>query len=238
MGLINTVDHLINKFIFSLFWFFIDPLDRERLFNQLKDTMDRNVDASNPYKLIAPDNYEILINNKIFIKHAHSIAKLETVLIDRLQRYTADIDYELQQPRIKLQILSSATISRHKSDIRCWFSSGEDKTDAATDHKRYQLTVIEGEGKGTSWEIAPGNTYQIGRISTADICLPYDNISKNQATLFFVSENDITIVDEGSANGTFIDDVPELIKGSHEIKIGSKIQFCQLNPIVLTLLVE
>lgn len=238
MGLIKTIDHGLRKVIFSLFWWFIDPLEQDRLYGELVDTLERNLDANHPEKLLAPDNYDVLVNNKIFIKHAHSIRKLETYLQDRLQKYAADRDYELPQPRVKIRILSSATISRHKADIRCWFSEEEVVEPVKKSHKTYQLKVIQGNNKGTVWPLEPGNTYKIGRISTADIRLPYEKISKHHATLYFMADDRITIVDEGSANGTFIDDEEEAIKGSREVHIGSKIQFCKLDPIVLSLTVE
>ncbi len=235
MGLIRSIDHGIRKLIFSLFWWFIDPLEQERLFGELTDAMDRNLDASNPEQLMAPDHYDVSVNNTVFIKHAHTIKKLETVLQDRLQKHIAERDYEIPEPKIKLQIISSATISKHTSDIRCSFSMHENDSEPGNSRQNYQLKIIDGEGKGTTWGLAPGNTYKIGRISSADICLPYDNISKNQATLYFVNENNITIVDEESANGTFLNDETTPIKGSREIKLGGKIRFCKLNPIVLTL---
>jgi len=45
----------------------------------------------------------------------------------------------------------------------------------------------------------------------------------------------ITIVDEGSANGTFINNDENPIKGSLELKIGDQIKFCKTNPVVMTL---
>lgn len=238
MSLIKTVDHAIRKGIFSVFWWFINPLDPERLYGQLTDAMDRNLDENNPERLVAPDNFDVLVNNTVLIKHAHSIKKLEANMKDRLQKYVAGKDYELPQPSIKLQIISSATISKHKADIRCWFSPEELEAEQRRDKKIIRLKIIEGQGKGSSWKLKPGNAYSIGRISTANICLPYDNISKNQATLYFTSEANIKIVDEGSANGTFINDEKERIKGSRELRLGDKIQFCKLDPIIMTLSAE
>jgi len=232
MGLIKTIDSAIRKLIFSIFWFFINPLEQERLYGELVDIIDRNLDASNPERLVAPDNFDVLVNNKVFIKHAHSIKKLESYIKEKLRKYVVEKDYELPGSTINLQISSSATVSKHKTDIRCWFPS-EDEV-----HKKskaeFQLKITEGEGKGQSWNLQPGKTYKIGRLSTANICLPYDNISKNQATLYFMSDSDITIVDEGSANGTFVNDESEPLKGSRQLSIGSKIKFCRLDPIVMT----
>lgn len=235
MGLIKAIDHSIRKVIFSLFWWFIDPLDPERLFGELTDVMDRNLDENNPDRLVAPDNFDVLVNNAVFIKRAHSINKLESYIKDRLQKYVAERDYELPRPRINVQIISSATISKHKADIRCWFSPEETEVEQKKDKKIIRLKIIEGEGKSSTWKLKPGNTYSIGRIATANICLPYKNISKNQATLYFIDDNNIKIVDEGSANGTFINDEEDRIKGSRELKIGDKIKFCKLAPIILTL---
>jgi len=235
MAIIKTIDHGIRKMLFSLFWWFIDPLEQERLYGELTDAMERNLDASNPDRLMAPDHFDVSVNNTVFIKHAHAINKLESVLVDRLQKHVAEHDYELAQPKISLQIISSATISKHKADIRCLFSTDENDLTRAGTLPSYALTVTDGEGKGSSWQLLPGNTYKIGRISSSDICLPYDNISKTQATLYFVNENNITVVDEGSANGTFINNEDTPIQGSRELRLGDKIRLCKLNPVVLTL---
>ncbi|PWG73429.1 hypothetical protein DF186_23125, partial [Enterococcus hirae] len=80
------------------------------------DSIERNLDVNNPDKIIAPDNFEILVNNKMFIKHAHSIKKLESILADKVQHYVADMDYEMNQPRVSVQIISSATLSKRKVD--------------------------------------------------------------------------------------------------------------------------
>lgn len=236
MSVITRIDQIIKNGIFSLFWWFMDPLEAERLYGQLTDQMDRNLDPNHPNRLLAPDNFDVSVNNTVFIKHAHAIKKLESSLQDRLQRYVADKDYELPQSRIKLQIISSATISKHKVEIRARFSAeGEQHQPVDSVHKGLHLKVIEGQGKGQTWPITPGKTYTIGRVSTAEICLPFDNISKKQATLYFIQDDKITIVDEGSANGTFINDAEEAIKGSLELKLGDKIKFCKTNPVVMTL---
>jgi len=212
----------------------MDPLEPERLFSQLTDQLERNLDPNNPERLLAPDDFDVIVNNKVFIKHAHSIAKLETNMQDRLQRYVADRDYALSQPLIKLQIISSATMSKNKIEIHVRFSS-EDEDLQPADEGKYELKIIKGQGKGASWKIKPGKTYIIGRVSTAEICLPYDNISKKQATLYFMPDSKITIVDEGSANGTFINSDENPIKGSLELKIGDQIKFCKTNPVVMAL---
>jgi len=239
MGAIRSIDQSIKTLVFSIFWWLVDSLDKDRVFGQIKDAIERNLDVNNPHKIVAPDSYEVLVNNKVFIKHAHSIKNLETVLSELIQKYVADHDYELLQPRIKLRILSSATISRRKADIHCWFSQEESlpQQEAASEAK-YVLQVTEGEGKGMRWPLSPGNVYRIGRASTADICLPYERISKTHATLYFLKDNKLTIVDEGSGNGTFLGDDETKITGSCELAPGSKVRLCNVNPITLAVSIE
>jgi hypothetical protein len=238
MGLINTIDHGLKNLIYSLFWWLIDPLEHERLYGQLVDVIERNMDANDPDRLVAPDNFDVTVNNKIFIKHAHSIKKLEITVGDRLQKYVANKDYELSFPKIKIQIISSATVSKRKAQINCWFSTDEADDEVGAKQRKYTLKVISGEGKGLSWDLKLGNTYKIGRLSTLNICLPFNNISKNHASLYFLSEDNIKIVDEGSANGTFINDEVEPIKDSRQLQIIDRIKFCKINPIVLTFAAE
>lgn len=234
MSLITKIDHFIKKIIFSMFWFFMDPLEPERLYSQLIDQMDRNLDANNPNRLIAPDSFDVHVNNNEFIKHAHSIKNLEESMQDRLQRYVADMDYELRRPKVTLEIISSSTISKHKVEIRARFSSAEEAGEPESENL-FQLEIIDGQGKGKTWQLQPGKTYNVGRVASADISLPYDNISKKQATLYFMPDAKITIVDEGSANGTFINNSAEPLKGSLEINVGDKIKFCKIDPVVMVL---
>ncbi len=235
MGIISIIDHAIKNGIYSIFWWLLDPLEYERLYGQLVDVLERNLDANDPERLVAPDNFDVSVNNRIFIKHVHSIKKLEISMADRLQKYVANKDYELIQPKIKIQIISSATVSKRKAQIRCWFSLEKDEAETSTTRKKYRLQVISGEGQGLSWELKPGNSYKIGRLSTSDICLPFQNISKKQALLYFQSEDNVKIVDDGSTNGTFINDEKQPVVGSRSVRLTDKIKLCNLNPIILSI---
>lgn len=238
MSLINTIDHALKNVIYSMFWWFIDPLEHERLYGQLVDVIERNLDTHDPERLAAPDQFDVIVNNTIFIKHSYSIKKLETVIADRLQKYIVNKNYELSNSKIKIQIISSATVSKRKAQIRCWFSAEENEDAVEEKQRSFILKVISGDGQGLSWNLKPGNVYKIGRLSSLNICLPYQNISKNQATLYFLSNKNIKIVDEGSANGTFINDEQEPIKGSRKLQLTDKIKFCNINPIILTFVTE
>lgn len=238
MGLINNIDHAIKNVIYSMFWWFLDPLEHERLYSQLVDVIERNIDAHDPERLVAPDHFDVSVNNTVFIKHSHSIKRLESSVCDRLQKYVANKDYELSHPKIQIQIISSATVSKRKAQVRYWFSSEEGENDFDSTQKKIILQVISGEGQGLSWDLKPGNTYKIGRVSTKDVCLPFKNISKNQASLQIISEDNIKIVDEESANGTFINDEKDPIKSDRDLRLTDKIKFCKLNPIILSLTAE
>ncbi len=238
MGLITNIDQAIKKVIYSIFWWFIDPLEHERLFSQLVDAIERNLEADDPQHVAAPDRFDVYVNNTIFIKHAHSIKKLEAAVQNRIQKYMAQKEYELSPPKIKLQIISSATVSKRKAEVRCWFSSDENEGETAAKPKKLTLSIIAGEGKGLSWALKPGQKYTIGRLSTSAICLPFHNISKRHASLEVLSEDKIRLVDEGSANGTFINDEINPIKGSRDLCLTDKIKFCKLNPIIMTITTE
>jgi hypothetical protein len=236
MSVINTIDHGVKKAVYSIFWSFIDPLESDRLYGQLVDVLERNLDANDPEKITAPDRFQVTVNNTVFIKHAHAIKKLEAIVRDRLQKYVANKDYELSQPRIELQIISSATVSAKKAEILCWFSSEENEDKSQT--KTFTLKVHSGEGKDLSWALQPGKTYQVGRLSTSEICLPYQNVSKNQCTIFIQADGRIKLEDKGSTNGTFINDEKEPVKGSREIGLNDRIQLCRVNPIMLNLTID
>ena len=110
MGLISTIDHAIKNVIYSIFWWFLDPLEHERLYSQLVDVIERNLDANDPERLVSPVRFDVSVNNTVFIKHAHSIKKLETAVQDRLQKYVANKDYELSQPKIKMASIRDTSL--------------------------------------------------------------------------------------------------------------------------------
>ena len=56
MGLINIIDHAIKNVIYSMFWWFLDPLEHERLYSQLVDVIEEiaGVKLKRSYNLDAP----------------------------------------------------------------------------------------------------------------------------------------------------------------------------------------
>ncbi|KAA3613747.1 MAG: FHA domain-containing protein [Calditrichaeota bacterium] len=235
MSVSKNIDSNVKKSVYGIFWRFLDPLDQERLFGELKDVIDRNLDITDPDRIIAPDHFDIAVNNNVFIKHARHIKKIEQNTIDRIHKYIVEKDYVLNTAKIALQITSSSTVSAKKIDIQSTISPEEQEPQNLT---QCYFKIIQGEGTGATWHLSPGETYKIGRISSAHICLPYQNISKHQATLYFISETRMTIVDEGSANGTFINDETEPVKGSREFQPGDFIKFCKKDPVIMTLTIE
>lgn len=235
MSVSKNIDSSVKKGVYGIFRRLVDPLDQDRLFAEIKDTIDRNLDITDPDRIIAPDQFDIAVNNNVFIKHARHIEKIEQNIIERIHKYVVERDFVLNTAKIKLQITSSSTVAAKKIEIESAISPEEKEP---TQQKRMLLKIIDGEGAGLSWPLTTGQTYKIGRISTADICLPYQNISKQQATLYFVSGSKITIVDEGSTNGTFLNNETTPLQGSRAVKPGDVIQFCKKDPVILTLTIE
>ena len=110
MSLINTIDHALKNVIYSMFWWFIDPLEHERLYSQLVNAIERNLDDNNPERLVSADRFDVAVNNTVFIKHAHSIKKLKSAIQDRLQKYVENKVYKLSTTKIKIKLISSATV--------------------------------------------------------------------------------------------------------------------------------
>jgi PAS domain-containing protein len=69
----------------------------------------------------------------------------------------------------------------------------------------YKLTVVSGPNRGTSYVVNEGMT-SIGRQTGNTIVLSSHKISKKHCTLV-VSNEDITVEDAGSSNGTFVNGV-------------------------------
>ncbi len=235
MSISKNIDSNVKKGVYGIFRRLVDPLDQERLFSEIKDNIDRNLDITDPDRIIAPDVFDIAVNNTVFIKHARHIKKIEKNMIDRIHKYVVERDFVLNTAKITLQITSSSTVAAKSIDIQGAISP---EITESRQTKQFLFKILDGQGKGTTWQLSPGNTYQIGRLSTAHICLPYQNISKHQGTLYFISESKITIVDEGSANGTFINDETTAVQGSRQIQPGDIIKFCKKDPVIMSLTIE
>lgn len=66
----------------------------------------------------------------------------------------------------------------------------------------YKLTVVSGPNTGTTYSLHEGEN-SLGRVEGNVIVLPSSNISKRHCTLRLV-HNNLTLEDQGSTNGTFV----------------------------------
>jgi diguanylate cyclase (GGDEF)-like protein len=74
---------------------------------------------------------------------------------------------------------------------------------------------------GTRHRLLRGANLEIGRSSTSDISLPdVPSVSRRHALLTF--EEEVTIVDLGSTNGTLVED--ERVNGPHVVRSGQRFQ--------------
>ena len=69
----------------------------------------------------------------------------------------------------------------------------------------YKLTVIAGPNRGTSYAVQDGET-SIGRQAGNGVVLPSSKVSKRHCVLV-VNNEELTVKDEGSSNGTFVNGV-------------------------------
>ncbi|MGE3610520.1 MAG: diguanylate cyclase [Bacteriovoracaceae bacterium] len=85
------------------------------------------------------------------------------------------------------------------------------------------LLVVGGELNGSIFNLNLGDTF-VGRNPDCNICLDFHGISRRHFTIT-VEENEVTLTDLGSANGTYLNDQkvtqPLVLKKADIIKIGS-----------------
>lgn len=67
----------------------------------------------------------------------------------------------------------------------------------------YRLTIVGGPNVGASFALSPGET-SIGRQPGNSIVLSSSRISKRHCTVWLDDDGQVEVVDEGSANGTFV----------------------------------
>jgi len=72
--------------------------------------------------------------------------------------------------------------------------------------KSMHVSVIEGEDKGTSFDVTGVGTYTIGR-KECDIILNDEKVSRKHASIIVVSGDQYAVTDLASRNGTFVNGV-------------------------------
>jgi hypothetical protein len=77
---------------------------------------------------------------------------------------------------------------------------------AALGGKSIHLQIVEGEGKGRSFDITGIGTYTIGR-KECDIVLNDEKVSRKHASIVIIREGRYAVQDLASRNGTFINGV-------------------------------
>ena len=92
---------------------------------------------------------------------------------------------------------------------------------------KYILSLLNDNVKSSSWLLTNG-IHKIGRLENKEIILDDVTVSRNHGYIS-VDDEDITIVDEGSTNGIFING--ELKSESH-LQSGFRIQIGKFNLIV------
>ena len=70
-------------------------------------------------------------------------------------------------------------------------------------------------------------TYSLGRNSQQDLHIPDSTVSRNHATIEINESGKVYIIDNGSYNGTTVNDVR--IDGRREVNIGDRIGFGRTN---------
>ena len=89
--------------------------------------------------------------------------------------------------------------------------------------KSVYVMVIEGDNKGTSFDITGIGTYTIGR-NDSDVILNDDKISRKHASITIVDAGQYTITDLASRNGTFVNGVRlsrRSLRHNDLIRVGS-----------------
>ena len=92
---------------------------------------------------------------------------------------------------------------------------------------KYILSLLNDEVKSSSWLLTNG-IHKIGRLANKEIILDDVTVSRNHA---FISVDDetVTIVDESSTNGIFINGE---LKDESILKSGYRIQIGKFNLII------
>ena len=92
---------------------------------------------------------------------------------------------------------------------------------------KYILSLLNDDVKSSSW-LLPNGIHKIGRLENKEIILDDVTVSRNHGYIS-VDDEEITIVDEGSTNGIFINGE---LKSESNLQSGFRIQIGKFNLIV------
>ena len=92
---------------------------------------------------------------------------------------------------------------------------------------KYILSLLNDDVKSSSWLLTNG-IHKIGRLENKEIILDDVTVSRNHGYIS-VDDEEITIVDEGSTNGIFINGE---LKSESNLQSGFRIQIGKFNLIV------
>jgi diguanylate cyclase (GGDEF)-like protein len=92
----------------------------------------------------------------------------------------------------------------------------------ASTSKRPCLTFLSGGPVGLVYTLAPGTETLIGRGGEADIPIEEPRVSRRHAVFKVNSNGHVTIEDQGSSNGTFVNG--ERVEKQQELEDGDRIQ--------------
>ena len=92
---------------------------------------------------------------------------------------------------------------------------------------KYILSLLNDDVKSSSWLLTNG-IHKIGRLESKEIILDDVTVSRNHGYIS-VDDEEITIVDEGSTNGIFINGE---LKSDSNLQSGFRIQIGKFNLIV------
>ena len=94
-----------------------------------------------------------------------------------------------------------------------------DSSSNSAEEPLFILSLLNNELMSTSWKLS-NKEYKVGRSSENNIILDDITVSRNHA-LLSVSKENITIRDNNSTNGIYINNI---IKSDSKLKSGDKIQ--------------
>ena len=92
---------------------------------------------------------------------------------------------------------------------------------------RYIISLLNDDIKSSSWLLTNG-IHKIGRLASKEIILDDVTVSRNHGYIS-VDDEDISIVDEGSTNGIFVNGE---IKTESNLQSGSRLQIGKYNLII------
>ncbi|MFC1492558.1 FHA domain-containing protein [candidate division KSB1 bacterium] len=227
---LTEINRIVKKSLRQLFRNIADPLEYTNLKGRVIEYLEDKLKTL-PEGALAPDRITVLSHPDVIGKHKSALKTNINDLGQAVMKFYKAKGLEIRNPSITITIKPDKKLKTNELQLEASVSSG-DEVRTVLSKKQYRISCLSGEFKGNEWIIESGEKLKFGRHQLSNVFFEDKRITRDNHAVIEIDKNGkIFITDTGSSNGTFINGGPDRLKGTKEIKRGSRFSFCT-NPAI------